>query len=83
VSTGKVCFPQSKSRAGPLPAQAPATASNGPSAQDEVQDQSDDRENQQQMDESTGHMKYGEATKPSDQQNDKQNRPNAHVLSFV
>ena len=48
-----------------------------------MQDQSDDRENQQQMDESAGHMKYGEATKPCDQQNDKQNRPNAHVLSFV
>jgi hypothetical protein len=48
-----------------------------------MQDKSDDRQNQQQMDESTGHMKYRETTKPCDQQNDKQNRPNAHVLSFV
>jgi hypothetical protein len=70
--------------AGPPPArQVAAAASNSPSAQDEMQDKSDDRKNQQQMDESTGHMKYCEATKPRDQQNDKQNRPDAHVLSFV
>jgi hypothetical protein len=48
-----------------------------------MQDKSDDRENQQQMNQSTGHMKYRESTQPCDQQNDKQNRPNAHVLSFV
>jgi hypothetical protein len=65
------------------PGRPSATASNRSSAQYEMQDQSDDRENQQQMDESTGHMKYGEASQPCDQQNDKQNRPNAHVFSFV
>jgi hypothetical protein len=46
-----------------------------------VQDQGNYREYQEQVDESACHVKHGEAAKPSDQQNDEQYGPDAH-LSF-
>jgi hypothetical protein len=57
--------------------------SHRPSAENEVQNQGNDCEDQQQVDQSPGHVKHREASKPRDQQNDKQHCPDAHVLSFV
>jgi hypothetical protein len=53
------------------------------SAENEVKNQGNDCEDQQQVDQSPGHVKDREASKPRDQQNDKQHCPDAHVLSFI
>jgi hypothetical protein len=46
-----------------------------------MQDQGYYGEHQQKVNQSTCHMKHGEAAKPCDQQNDEQDYPNTHCLS--
>jgi hypothetical protein len=46
-----------------------------------MQDQRDDREYQQQVDQTTSHVKHCESADPGDQQNDEQYCPDAHNLA--
>jgi len=55
--------------------------SNRSSSQDKVEYQRDHGENQQQVNQSAGHVKHSESAEPCNQQNDKQNCPDTHIVS--